>query len=390
MHGETTPDAFGTERALQESLLDTQAILDHAVDGILTIDGQGTVCSFNRAASYIFGYVTEEILGRNVSMLMPEPDRSRHDSYIERYHASGVPRIIGFGREVEGRRKDGTLFPMELAVSQVAQQGQPLYVGLVRDVSERKQMEQIRAELVSTVSHELRTPLTAIAGALGLLAGGVLGTLPGEARQMIDIAHKNSLRLTHLINDLLDIEKLGAGKMRLDLQTQPLMPLVEQTLEATRAYAEQHQVRCELVRRADVQVRVDSVRLQQILTNFLSNAARFSPPGKRVEVAVHGKPGAVRVEVIDRGPGIPEAFRDRIFQKFSQAGSPATRKDGGSGLGLAISKELAERMNGMVGFTSQAGTGTCFYVELPIPETDATAPPETPATHRARPPGGPA
>jgi PAS domain S-box-containing protein len=361
----TTAGASATERALQESLLHTQAILDHAVDGIVTIDGQGTVRSFNRAASYIFGYSTEEVLGRNVSMLMPEPHRSQHDHYLAHYHASGVPRIIGFGREVEGQRRDGSVFPMELAVSQIAHQGLPHYVGLVRDISERKQIEQLKAELVSTVSHELRTPLTAIAGALGLLAGGVLGEMTAEARQMIDIAHKNSLRLTHLINDLLDIEKLAAGKMRLDLQAQPLMPLVEQTLEATRAYAEQLHVRVELVSRADdAQVRVDSVRLQQILTNFLSNAARFSPPGARVEVAVHGRRGAVRVEVCDHGPGIPDAFRERIFQKFCQADSPAARQHG-SGLGLAISKELAERMNGMVGFSSQAGAGACFYVELP-------------------------
>lgn len=358
-----------TERALQESLQHTRAIFDHAVDGILTIDGRGTVRSLNPAASFIFGYAAEELLGRNISMLMPEPHRSLHDSYMARYHADGVPRIIGFGREVEGQRRDGSVFPMELAVSEISHQGQPLYIGILRDISERKQIERIKSELVSTVSHELRTPLTAIAGALGLLAGGVLGELPAPARQMIDIAHKNSLRLSHLINDLLDLEKLAAGKLRLDLQVQPLMPLVEQTLEAIDAYADQHQVRVELARREDARVRVDSLRLQQILTNFLSNAARFSPPGGRVEVAVHGRPGAVRVEVRDQGPGIPEAFRDRIFQKFSRADSRDARHDGGSGLGLAISRELAERMNGMVGFTSQPGAGARFYVELPIVET---------------------
>lgn len=366
-----------TEQALQESVLHTQAILDHAVDAIITIDGRGTVRSFNRAAGALFGHAAKDVVGRNVAMLMPEPQRSLHDGYIERYQTSGMPRIIGMGREVQGQRKDGTVFPMELAVSQIVRDGQPMYVGLARDITERKQIERIKSELVSTVSHELRTPLTAIAGALGLLTGGVLGELPPQARQMIDIAHKNSLRLTHLIDDLLDFEKLAAGKLRLDLQAQPLMPLVEQTLEATRSFAEQHQVRVVFAGGDDdVQVRVDALRLQQILTNFLSNAARFSPPGGSVEVAVRLGEGKVRVSVSDQGPGIPEVFRDRLFQKFSQADASGARK--GSGLGLAISKELAERMNGRVGVESRAGEGACFFVELPTVE--ATAPHAAPRT----------
>jgi len=363
-----------TEQALQENVLHRQAILDNAVDGIIAINGRGAVQSFNPAASRIFGYATEDVLGRNISMLMPEPYRSQHDGYIENYHATGVPRIIGIGREVVGRRKDGSTFPMDLAVSHLAHEGQSMYVGLVRDITERKQMEQMKSEFVSTVSHELRTPLTSISGALGLVAGGALGELPTQARQMIDIAYKNSLRLSHLINDLLDIEKLAAGKMRLDLQVQPLMPLVEQALEANRVFAEQHQVWFELIERDDaVMVRVDSIRLQQILANFLSNAAKFSPAGARIEIAVSSREGRARVDVIDHGPGVPEAFRKRIFQKFSQADSSDTRSKGGTGLGLAISKELAERMNGGVGFASQEGEGACFFLELPTIETDAAA-----------------
>lgn len=366
-----------TEQALQESALHTQAILDNAVDGIITIDARGIVQSFNRAATHIFGYAMKEVIGRNISMLMPEPYRSQHDGYLGNYHATGVPRIIGIGREVKGQRKDGSTFPMELAVSQIARKGQPMYVGLVRDITERKQAEQMKAEFVSTVSHELRTPLTSISGALGLVAGGALGELPAQARQMIGIAHKNSLRLSHLINDLLDMEKLAAGKVHLDLQVQALVPLVEQAMEANRVYAEQHQVRFNLIEGAcNARVRVDSARLQQILTNFLSNAAKFSPPGERVEIAVRSRKGMVRVEVTDHGPGIPETFRNRIFQKFSQADSSDTRTNSGTGLGLAISKELAERMNGRVGFTSREGEGSCFHLELPAMGTDAGTTPE--------------
>lgn len=368
------------EQALQESVQHTQAILDNALDGIVTINDRGIVQSFNRAATRIFGYAAGEVIGRNVNMLMPEPYRSQHDRYLENYQATGVPRIIGIGREVEGRRKDGSIFPMDLAVSQISHKERPMFVGLVRDITERKRIEKMKSEFVSTVSHELRTPLTSISGALGLLAGNALGALPEQARQMVDIAHKNSQRLSHLINDLLDMEKLAAGKMSMDLQVQPLMPLVEQSLEAIRTYAEQFHVGLRFVERADrVQVRVDGGRLQQILANLLSNAAKFSPKNGMVDIAVRRSGSSVRLEVADRGPGIPESFRDRIFQRFSQADSSDARQSGGSGLGLAISRELAERMGGSIGFTSREGEGTCFYLELPVVESVVHEAWETPS-----------
>ncbi len=357
-------------QSLKENVLFTQAILDNVIDGIIIIDNRGIVQSFNRAAETIFGYTADEIIGRNVNMLMPEPYHSEHDDYLENYHATGIQHIIGIGREVEGRRKDGSIFPMDLAVSRSTHNGQPLFIGLVRDITERKRVELMKTEFVSTVSHELRTPLTSITGALGLVVGGALGEVPEQAKVMLDIAYKNSKRLALLINDLLDMEKLAAGKMHLDLQTQPLMPLVEQTLEAVRAYGEQYQVNFELTERADdMQVRVDSGRLQQVLTNFLSNAAKFSPPGAQVEVAVRQHKNAVQVEVIDHGPGISAEFRSRIFQKFSQADSSDTRQKGGTGLGLAISKEFIERMSGLIGFDSEEGQGARFYFQLPVCRT---------------------
>jgi len=355
------------ERVLQENVLHTQAILDNVIDGIITINNRGAIQSINLAGERIFGYAADEIIGRNVNILMPEPYHSEHDGYLHNYQATGIPRIIGTGREVEGRRKDGSIFPMDLAVSRSIHQGQPLFIGLVRDITERKRVELMKTEFVSTVSHELRTPLTSISGALGLVVGGALGELPGQAKLMLDIAYKNSKRLALLINDLLDMEKLAAGKMQLDLQPQPLMPLVEQTLEAVHAYGEQYQVNFELIERVgDIQVRVDSGRLQQVLTNFLSNAAKFSPAGAQVEIAVRQRKNVVQVEVIDHGPGISDEFSNRIFQKFSQADSSDTRQKGGTGLGLAISKELIERMNGLIGFNSKEGQGARFHFQLPI------------------------
>lgn len=360
-------DRKNQERIAQERAQQTQAILDNVIDGIITIDDRGTVKSLNRAAIAIFGYGTEEVIGNNVNMFMPEPYHSEHDGYLNNYRSTGVPRIIGTGREVVGRRKDGSTFPMDLAVSRSVHQGRPLFIGLVRDITERKRVEQMKAEFVSTVSHELRTPLTSINGALGLVCGGALGAMSEQAKTMLDIAYKNSQHLTHLINDLLDMEKLAAGKVRFDMQAQELMPLVEQSVESTRAYAQPLQVQLVLTERADgVRVRVDASRLQQVLSNFLSNAAKFSPTGGQVDVVVRQAQGVARVAVIDHGPGIPAEFRGRIFQKFSQADSSDTRQKGGTGLGLAISKELIERMNGVVGFESQEGQGASFYFDLPV------------------------
>jgi PAS domain S-box-containing protein len=355
------------EISLQDQAQRTQAILDNVIDGIITIDGTGSISSFNRAAETIFGYSAGEVIGSNVNILMPEPHRASHDGYLHSYLTTGVARIIGIGREVEGLRRDGGLFPMDLSISEISHQGSRMFVGLVRDITERKRVDRMKSEFVSTVSHELRTPLTSISGSLGLLAGGAMGSLPEPVKALLDIAHKNSLRLSHLINDLLDMEKIAVGKMQFDMKVQPIMPLLEQAIESTRAYGAQHGVSFVMAARADhANVHVDSQRLTQILSNFLSNAAKFSPEGAAVEVAAEPMDGMLRISVTDHGAGIPATFHDRIFQKFSQADASDTRQKGGTGLGLAISRELAERMGGRVGFTSVEGQGATFFCDLPI------------------------
>ncbi|UJJ33103.1 PAS domain-containing protein [Halopseudomonas maritima] len=238
--------------------------------------------------------------------------------------------------------------------------------GFIWDVTEQARVEQMKSQFVSTVSHELRTPLTAINGSLKLMHGGALGEVPERMRSLLDIAVQNSDTLIGLINDLLDMDKLAAGKLAVQLTPQPLQPLLEQALQRNQTYAAQYRIEQHLGQVDDVIVNVDAQRLGQILSNYLSNAAKFSHSGGRVTLSAQAAEGWVRISVQDQGIGIPEQEQARIFEKFFQVDSSNTRQRAGSGLGLAISRELAQRMHGDVGFDSKPEQGSCFWLQLPL------------------------
>lgn len=343
-----------------------QAIVATAVEAIITIDEHGVMESVNNAALKLFGYSEGEMVGNDVSMLMPPPHRDSHNLYVERFLTTGEAHIIGKSREVEGLRKDGSLVPIEISVSDVKLADRRIFTGILHDLTERKKADQLKNEFVSTVSHELRTPLTSIQGSLGLIMGGVGGELSAKAASLIDMAHRNSDRLVRLINDILDLEKIEAGKMSFKLEVQEISPLARQALETNKAYAEKHDVT--LVMTDDLvqgRASVDGDRLAQVMANLLSNAAKFSPKGGEVEISLTRENGWLRIAVRDRGQGIPEAFRAKLFQKFSQADSGDTRQTGGTGLGLAISKVIMEKMGGDIGFETQTGVGSTFFITLP-------------------------
>lgn len=237
---------------------------------------------------------------------------------------------------------------------------------MIQDITERKIVDKLKNEFVSTVSHELRTPLTSIRGSLGLVLGGVAGQIPEQANTMIEIAYKNSERLVRLINDILDIEKIESGKMVFEMAPLELGPVIEQALETNQAYASQLGVDLQLITPVpEIRIVGDNDRILQVLANLLSNAAKFSPAGGTVQVEVTRRSKTVRVSIRDHGPGISEEFRKSIFQKFAQADASTTRQRGGTGLGLSISKAIVERHNGQIGFDSQPGEGATFYFELP-------------------------
>lgn len=357
------------ENALSDQIKQTQSILENLVDAIICIDRYGLIRSFNYAAEHIFLYQANEVIGKNVRVLMPEPDRSQHDGYIKNYHRSGVGQIIGKGREVVGLRKDGVQFPMDLAISESVSRGETIFIGIVRDITERKRLDKLKSEFVSTVSHELRTPLTAIHGSLKLIESGVVGDISEGANKLINIAQKNSTRLIVLINDLLDVEKLKAGKLLLNIERVDLGKLVKQAIQDNEGYALNYHVNFVMKEVPhSIFVNADPLRLTQVITNLLSNAAKFSNQSKIVDVRIEieNENEKVKVNVQDYGTGLAKGFEEDIFKPFSQANNGNTRKQGGTGLGLHISKSLMEQMHGEIGFSTEKDKGSTFWISLPI------------------------
>lgn len=350
------------EQISKEYAQHTQTILNNVVDGIITIDENGRIASMNPAAQTVFRCKAEDFLGHYATRLLPSVLRQNQDSEQAYLPTPGVKPLLGCNRELDGLRADGSIFAMEMALSVIRRQGRLIYICTLRDISDRKRVERLKNEFVSTVSHELRTPLTSITGALGLLNAGVMGEMQEKATHLISIAYKNCQRLTLLINDLLDTEKIAAGKMRFDLEVELVLPLIQQALDANKIMAQERHIQLSIKTTvADARIRVDAKRFIQVLSNFLSNAIKFSPVAATVLIELSQTAQMLRIAVIDQGPGIPEKFRDRIFQRFAQADASDTRQTGGTGLGLAISKELVHGMNGRIGFESVEGQGATFY-----------------------------
>ncbi|WP_444997260.1 ATP-binding protein [Aliikangiella sp. IMCC44359] len=352
------------ERKDSESQI--RAIFNTVPDGIITIDSAGIIEAFNPAAKLIFGYNTSEVVGKNVKILMPSPYKKEHDIHIHNYLKTGKAKIIGIGREISGQRKDGTTFPMELTVAEMHVAGRQLFTGIVRDITERKENERLKGEFVSTVSHELRTPLTSIRGALGLILGKASEYLPEKFFNMLEVAHRNSERLTLLINDILDLEKLDSEQLEFEFTNVNLVNLIERSIEDNEAFAKKHSVTLYFINdNKEASVIADEHRLQQVLANLLSNAIKYSPANEKVKILLDRKDAEWRITVQDSGSGVPKEFHNRIFKRFAQADSSDTRQKGGTGLGLSIAKAIIERHNGTINYVSKPGRGTRFYFDLP-------------------------
>jgi PAS domain S-box-containing protein len=361
-------------RAAEDLAARNESIFECANDGMIVLNPSGSIESLNPSAARMFGYPDSALLRRDIGTLFEiAPDRGRLETFFTRLegHTEGRLRDV---KELVGHRADGTTFPLEVSLSPVRLADVTLFLLVTRDITDRRQIEQMKGEFVATVSHELRTPLTSIAGSLGLVTGGAAGELPPKAARLVQIAQSNSVRLVRLINDILDIEKIEAGRMAFDVRPIALDMILKSAVQDNAGFATQYGVGLELAPvPTGAAVLADYDRLMQVLTNLLSNAIKFSPSDAVVTIQVIALDRRYRVSVIDRGTGIPEAFRDRIFNKFAQADGSDTRQKGGTGLGLSIVREIVTRLGGSITFDTQESVGTTFHVDLPAAELPRVA-----------------
>jgi PAS domain S-box-containing protein len=333
--------------------------------GMLMVDRAGIIVMVNTEIERLFGYRRDELIGRSVDILAPTRLRAHHARHRNGFIHQPHTRHMGAVRDLFGRRKDGTEFPVEVGLNPIQTREGLLVLSAIVDISERKRLERLKDEFVSTVSHELRTPLTSISGSLGLLIGGATGKLPDSAARLLAIAQANSQRLVRLVNDILDIEKMESNRIDFYFRPVEARALVEQAIEANRGFAEGYGVRVRLdPASACGEVHADPDRLVQVVTNLLSNAIKFSPPDREVLVAVERRAHLVRICVRDHGPGIPADFRPHMFDKFAQADATDARRKGGTGLGLSIVRQIVTRLGGTVDFADAPGGGTVFHVDL--------------------------
>ena len=317
----------------------------------------------NQGAIDQVGYSNKELMTMTPVDIKPEFDNVQFRKMIEPLK-NGTQPFTHF--ETIHQHKNGSLIPVEISLQYVTPPDtSPRFVALVRDITERRRIDQMKNEFVSTVSHELRTPLTSIRGALGLIVSGAVGEPPEKMKSMLDIANNNTQRLLLLINDILDLQKIESGNLDFRFASIEVMPFIKQAIEDNTGYAQEHAVSLELVESIDKgYVFADKTRLMQVMNNLISNAAKFSPDGEQIEISVSHIADYIRIAVTDHGPGIPEEFYPELFDRFTQYDSSDTRQSGGTGLGLSISKLIVEKHNGHIDFVSTPGKGSSFYFEL--------------------------
>jgi two-component system sensor kinase FixL len=354
-----------------------RSILETVPDAMIVIDETGVVSSFSSAAERLFGYAAAEVIGKNVKMLMPSPYRQAHDNYIGRYLATGERRIIGIGRVVTGERKDGSTFPMELAVGEMRSSDRRFFTGFVRDLSERQvteaRLQELQSELVhvsrltalgemaSTLAHELNQPLAAIANYLRGVRRIVDSAEDDRAqsvREALDKAADQALRAGQIIRRLRDFVSRGESEQRVE----SLRKLVEEASALALVGAKEHglRVRMQFDPDADL-VLADRVQIQQVVLNLIRNAIDAMAETERRELTVSTKAAAgemVEIVVADTGPGIAPEIAGQLFQPF------VTTKRHGMGVGLSISRTIVEAHGGTISAELNPGGGTVFRVML--------------------------
>ncbi len=349
-------------------------IINSAVDGIITINDRGVIKSANPAALNLFGYTEEEMLDKMINMLMPEPDHSLHNSYIDNYKRTGIGGIIGKGREVKGKRKDGTTFPFLLSISEININGKQMFTGIIHDISELKKVQdalrkerelnELKSRFVTMASHEFRTPLSTILSSVSLIAK-YPDVKDQDKREKHIQRIKNSVEnLTSVLNDFLSLSRLEEGHILLNPIEFSLLNLCDEVVDELNAMTKQGQKIVHECNNCDQILLMDKNILKNILTNLLSNAVKYSPDNSTITLNSTIEKKVISISVNDQGIGIPDEDKPHIFSRFFRAHNAGNIQ--GTGLGLNIVKKYLDLLNGNIVFVSEQNNGTTFTAFIPI------------------------
>lgn len=338
--------------ALEASTQHTQTILNDIADGIITISKEGIIQSFNHAAETIFGYRAKQIIGKNVSELMPDPHKSRHDDYLKAHLKTGKKNILGIGREVSGLRRNGNEFPMDLMVSRVFQNGEPIFIGIIRDITEKRRIDDLRSQFITAASNEILGPLNVIAEAISLVQSGEQGVAPHSLRNALEIAQNNSIKLQKLMGDLIEVQNLSKGDAPFTLETQPILPLIEKSLRRNKSYSDIYQCHISIkAAAANLTIHTDRTRFYQAFAQLLQYTVKFSKPGSEVQVRISEDRSWVKITLGITNKNFTEATRKNLFSCFGANNEQITQEKYTEGdLGLAIAKEIIDKMHGKIHF----------------------------------------
>ncbi len=386
-------EEYAAQQALRDNGALIQTILNTVVDGIITLHARGGIVeTVNPAAERMFGYSAAELIGQNFSLLIPELDRDQRNGSLEYYSASDEARAVGLGREVVGRRKDGSIFPMEMAVSEMWLGGQRFFTGILRDITARKQVEAERAllyealqdknvelesakfvaekanlaksDFLSSMSHELRTPLNAILGFAQLLEAGSPPPTPTQIVRLHQIT-KAGWYLLELINEILDLAVIESGKLSLSREPVSLIDVMRECQAMIEPQAQQRGIQINFLPFDNTWfANADRTRVKQVLINLLSNAIKYNREHGTVEVkCTASTPERIRISIKDSGAGLPPEMLAQLFQPFNRLGQESGNEEG-TGIGLVVTRQLVEMMGGTIGVESSVGVGSEFWIEL--------------------------
>ncbi|MGB0720278.1 MAG: sensor histidine kinase, partial [Bdellovibrionales bacterium] len=356
------------KKQLQDSEAKMHAIVDNTVDALITIDENGAIESFNIACEEMFGYSAQDVIGSNVKILMPEPYHAEHDGYLHNYHSTGRKKIIGIGREVQARRKNGDIFPIDLSVSEVTVQDRKIFSGIIRDITERKKSEEeiLRSNtelerFAYVASHDLQEPLRMVTNFTGLLERQYGDKLDDTAKEYIRYAYDGGRRMQELVNDLLEYARLGQEAESVkSVNLNGLMILVKENLkesiDASGAVIDYDELPI---------VSATPVRLLRVMQNLIGNAMKYQAPDAKPHITISAKEdnGIWEIALRDNGIGMKPEYCEKIFEPFKRL--HAKHEYSGTGMGLSICRKIIEGFDGTIWATSNEGDGSTFYFTIP-------------------------